>query len=108
MQASIACNEIRGKHQHVNQILLHDVTRHASFRTLYVDVKICCIQIAEAPPTIKNIIINKNGGIEPSLLVCVRRTSEIIQNIFVEYKKLEIDQQYFVSIKNPYSFIILF
>ena len=42
MQASIACNEIRGKHQ-VNQNLLHDVTRHASFRTLYVDGKICCI-----------------------------------------------------------------
>ena len=79
--------------------MLHDVTRHASFHLLYVDVKICCIQIAEAPPTIKNIEINKNGGIEPSLLVCVRRTSEIIQNIFVEYKKIEIDQQYFVSIK---------
>ena len=66
--------------------LLHDVTRHASFRTLYVDVKICCIQIAEAPPIIKIIIINKNDGIEPSLLVCVRRTSEIIQNIFVEIR----------------------
>ena len=66
--------------------LLHDVTRHASFRTLYVDVKICCIQITEAPPTNKNIEINKNGGIEPSLLVCVRRTSEIIQNITLEYK----------------------
>ena len=86
MQASIACNEIRGKHQHVNQNLLHDVTRHASFRTLYVDVKICCIQIAEAPPTIKNIIINKNDGIEPSLLVCVRRDIEITQNIFVEIR----------------------
>ena len=79
--------------------MLHDVTRHASFRPLYVDVKICCIQIAEAPPTIKNIIINKNDGIEPSLLVCVRRTSEIIQNIFVEYKKIEIDLQDLVSIK---------
>ena len=86
MQASIACNEIRGKHQHVNQNLLHDVTRHASFRTLYVDVKICCIQIAEAPPIIKNRIINKNDGIEPSLLVCVRRTIEITQNIFVEIR----------------------
>ena len=77
MQASIACNEIRGKHQHVNQNLLHDVTRHASFRTLYVDVKICCIQIAEAPPIIKNIIINKNDGIEPSLLVCARSDIEL-------------------------------
>ena len=86
MQASIACNEIWGKHQHVNQNLLHDVTRHASFRTLYVDVKICCIQIAEAPPIIKIIIINKNDGIEPSLLVCVRRTIEITQNIFVEIR----------------------
>ena len=86
MQASIACNEIREKHQHVNQILLHDVTRHASFRTLYVDVKICCIQIAEAPPIIKIIIIKKNDGIEPSLLVCVRRDIEITQNIFVEIR----------------------
>ena len=86
MQASIACNEIWGKHQHVNQNLLHDVTRHASFRTLYVDVKICCIQIAEAPPIIKIIIINKNDGIEPSLLVCVRRDIEITQNIFVEIR----------------------
>ena len=66
--------------------LLHDVTRHASFRTLYVDVKICCIQIAEAPPIIKIIIINKNDGIEPSLLVCVRRDIEITQNIFVEIR----------------------
>ena len=86
MQASIACNEIRGKHQHVNQNLLHDVTRHASFRTLYVDVKICCIQIAEAPPIIKITIITKNDGIEPSLLVCARRDIEITQNIFVEIR----------------------
>ena len=54
MQASIACNEIRGKHQ-VNQNLLHDVTRHASFRTLYIDAKIGCTQVAEAPPTIEII-----------------------------------------------------
>ena len=86
MQASIACNEIRGKHQHVNQKLLHDVTRHASFRTLYVDVKICCIQVAEAPPIIKIKITNKNDGIEPSLLVCARRDIEITQNIFVEIR----------------------
>ena len=84
MQASIACNEIRGKHQHVNQNLLHDVTRHASFRTLYVDVKIYCIQIAEAPPIIKIKITNKNDGIEPSLLVCARSDIELTQNIFVE------------------------
>ena len=77
MQASIACNEIRGKHQ-VNQNLLHDVTRHASFRTLYVDVKICCIQVAEAPPIIEIKIINKNDGIEPSLLlVCARSDIEL-------------------------------
>ena len=78
MQASIACNEIRGKHQ-VNQNLLHDVTRHASFRTLYVDVKICCIQVAEAPPIIKIKIINKNDGIEPSLLVCARSDIELLR-----------------------------
>ena len=83
MQVSIACNEIRGKHQ-VNQNLLHDVTRHASFRTLYVDVKICCIQVAEAPPIIKIKITNKNDGIEPSLLVCARSDIELTQNIFVE------------------------
>ena len=77
MQASIACNMIRGKTASRQSSLLHDVTRHASFHLLYVDVKICCIQIAEAPPTIKIIEINKNGGIEPPLLVCRRRTTKL-------------------------------
>ena len=70
MQASIACNEIRGKHQ-VNQNLLHDVTRHAIFRILDIDAKICYIHVAEAPPTFKLENQNKIYGISLlSLIVC--------------------------------------
>ena len=54
MQACIACNTY-GKNIKSIRNLLHDVTRHARFRTLYIDAKIGCIHVAEAPPTIKII-----------------------------------------------------
>ena len=64
--------------------LLHDGTRHAIFRTLDIDAKICSIHVAEAPPTFKIVNKAKIDGIRPSLLiVCATTTSD--KNLKPEY-----------------------
>ena len=64
--------------------LLHDDIRHAIFRILDIDAKICYIHVAEAPPTFKIENQNKIYGISLlSLIVCATTTSD--KNLKPEY-----------------------